>query len=177
MPTIYEDTRQQMAHGDKHAKKHEWFAAHGVECVRRKLEFGDYMTDGSNIAIDTKANVGELAMNVGRDHRRFAREMERAREAGYRLVIMVETVRPYVDLDSLAAWTSSACRMCLWYKSRRCLPHGASRCAKYKRKPIQGTSVARICKSMERDYGCRFTFVHPDNAAESICDELGVEHT
>ncbi len=176
MPTIYEDTRQQVARGDKHAIKHEWFAAHGIEVVRRKLDFGDYATDESNIVVDTKANVGELAMDVGRDHGRFAREMERARDAGYRLVIMVETNRPYVDLDSLVDWTSSACRMCRHYKAVRCVPHEKVKCIKFRRKPIQGVAVMRICKSMEAHYKCRFVFVQPHNAAQAICDALGVTY-
>lgn len=174
---IYEDTRQQVARGDKHVHKHAWFAAHDVLVVRRKLDFGDYMTDGSNIAVDTKASIGELAMDVGRDHDRFAREMERARAAGYRLVIMVESGKPYVDLDSLDGWTSSACRMCRHFKELRCAPHETVNCMKYRRKPMQGVTVAKICRRMEADYGCRFEFVHPRHAAAAICEELGVIHS
>lgn len=176
MSIIYEDTRQQVARGDKHAKKHEWFAAHGIEVVRRKLDFGDYATDGSNIVIDTKRNIGELAMDVGRDHGRFVREMERAREAGYRLIIMVEAVQPYTDLDSLNRWRSSACTMCRLFKSRKCDPLEVMTCKKYRHKPIQGSSVARICKRMEQNHGCKFVFVHPARAAAVICEILGVEH-
>ena len=79
---LYEDTRQVLG---KHDRKNEWWRSHGVEVVRRKLDFGDYMVDGSNVSVDTKRNISEVAMDCGRDHDRFAREMDRAREAGYRL--------------------------------------------------------------------------------------------
>lgn len=54
------------------------------------LPFGDYMLEGSNISIDTKQDVQEVAGNIGRDHARFVRECDRARAEGYRLVILVE---------------------------------------------------------------------------------------
>ena len=76
MAVIYEDTRQQ---DGKHLQKQEWWKAHGIEVVRRKLDFGDYATDGSNVVVDTKRNVAEIAQNInGRQHARFKRECERA---------------------------------------------------------------------------------------------------
>lgn len=174
---IYEDTRQQVARGDKHELKHSWFAAHDVMVVRKKLDFGDYAADGSNVVVDTKRNVGELAMDVGRDHARFVREMERARDAGYRLIILVESGKPYDSLDSLYGWTSSACRMCRLFKTRECNPREVVNCLKYHRKPMQGVSVAKICKRMEERYDCRFVFVHPAHAAATICKLLGVAHS
>ena len=174
---IYEDTRQQIARGDKHRKKHAWFAAHDVMIVRKKLDFGDYISDESNIAVDTKQSIGELAMDVGRDHDRFVRELERARDAGYRLVIMVETGQPYIDLESLSGWTSSACRMCRFFKSLQCTPSDVVNCMRFHRKPMQGITVMKICKKLEERYGCRFRFVHPAHAAVAICEELGVTHS
>ena len=58
--TIYEDSRQQAG---KHEAKHAWFAAHGIELVRKKLDTGDYATDGSNVLVDTKRNIAEVAMD------------------------------------------------------------------------------------------------------------------
>ena len=89
MAKIYEDTRQQVHDGDKHAAKHEWWAAHGVEVERRKLDFGDYMAEGSNRSIDTKRDIYEMMANIGSGYRRIDHECARAREAGYRLVFLV----------------------------------------------------------------------------------------
>lgn len=173
MAVIYEDTRQQ---DGKHDTKHRWFESHGIEVVRKKLDYGDYMVDGSNISIDTKRSISEVAMDVGRDHERFAREIERAREAGYRLVILVECGAPYRTADDLVHWTNKACRMCEHYRRLLCDPKAGGRCKKYKRKPMQGATVARTIKSMKESHGCRFEFVHPMHSAVRICEILGVSY-
>lgn len=168
---LYEDTRQQSG---KHKAKNEWFAAHGIEVVRRKLDAGDYATDQSNVLVDTKRNLSEVAMDVGRDHDRFAREMERARDAGYRLVILVEVGFPYRSTADVAKWTNDACRRCDYYKRLLCDPSSAGRCRRYRSKPMRGQTLAKIITSMERDYGCRFEYVNPRYSARRICELLGV---
>lgn len=52
---------------------------------------GDYIlaNDGS-VAVDTKQDVRELAMDVYQEHERFRRECERAQDAGIKLVVLVE---------------------------------------------------------------------------------------
>lgn len=170
---IYEDSRQQEG---KHDTKRKWFERHGIEVVRRKLDFGDYMTEGSNVSVDTKRGISEVAMDVGRDHDRFAREMERAREAGYRLVILVECGAPYRSVDDVAHWTNKACRMCEHYKRLMCDPNAGGRCKRFKRKPMRGQTVAKTIKSMADGYGCIFEFVHPAHSAMRICELLGVKY-
>ena len=55
---ILEDTRQQVG---KHDLKHDYFTSEGIEVVRTKLPFGDYALWGASTAVDTKANVEEIA--------------------------------------------------------------------------------------------------------------------
>lgn len=171
--TIIEDTRQQKG---KHEAKHRWFEAHGVELVRRKLDAGDYATESSNILVDTKSGLSEVSMDVGRDHDRFAREMERARDAGCRLVILVEVGAPYTSTAAVARWTNDACKRCEYYRRLICDPIAAGRCRKYHSKPMRGSTLAKIIESMERDYGCRFEYVSPRYAARRICELLGVTY-
>ena len=72
----------------------KYFDAHGIEYVSKKLDFGDYMTDEhGKISIDRKQNIDELAKNCTIEHDRFKRELERARKAGAKLVILVEQNR------------------------------------------------------------------------------------
>lgn len=170
---IYEDTRQQKG---KHEAKRAWFEAHGIEVVRKKLDAGDYATDQSNILVDTKKGLSEVAMDVGRDHDRFAREMVRARDAGYRLVVLVEVGAPYRTTMDVARWTNDACRRCEYYKRLLCDPLSSARCRKYRSKPMRGSTIAKIIESMECDYGCRFEYVNPRYSARRICELLGVEH-
>lgn len=168
---LYEDTRQQ---DGKHEAKHAWFAEHGIEVVRKKLDAGDYATDQSNILVDTKRGLAEVSMDVGRDHKRFAREMERARDAGYRLVILVEIGAPYRTTKDVMRWTNDACKRCEFYRRLLCDPNASGRCRKYRSKPMRGMTMAKIIESMEREYDCRFEYVNPRYSARRICELLGM---
>ena len=172
--TIRIDTRQQVG---KHTIKDEWWASHGVSTVRVKLDFGDYMVDGSNISIDTKRNIQEIAQNInGRNHRRFRNECVRARDAGYRLIILVENLDGVSTLDELKAWTNGHCVACSYYKRHSCAPQdGREKCIKHgTRKPIQGERLARAMSTMSERYGVRFEFCNPHESARRICELLGV---
>lgn len=168
---IVEDSRQQK---HKHGNIEKWMVAHGVEFAPRAtaLPFGDYMLEGSNISIDTKQGVQEVAGNIGRDHARFVRECDRARAEGYRLVILVEEHPEFNDRSKLCKWISYICRRC-----RRCNPFEAgSRCVKYRNKPMNGRTVARIIGTLEKEHGVRFEFCHKRDTARRICEILGVPY-
>lgn len=178
MPTIYEDTRQQAG---KHKAKHLWFATHGIELVRKKLDFGDYMADSSNVSIDTKRSMSEVSANVGRDHDRVVREVQRAAEAGYRLVFLLEVTsgtRLYQCIDDVERWTNPICRKCIHYRTAICVPTEVHRfrCLAGHAKPMQGPTMAAIMRSMERDHGCVFEFCAPASSARRICELLGVTY-
>lgn len=175
---IYEDTRQQAG---KHRHIEEWMRARGVEFSprARALPFGDYCSDnGSNVVVDTKKDVQELAMDVGRDHARFVRECERAREAGCRLVVLVESSSAYNDPMVLGGWTSDVClrrrRSGRAPACRSCDP-SRDQCTAYRSKPMQGPTLVKILGTLERRHGVAFEFVGRDDAAARICELLGVE--
>lgn len=59
-----------------------------------KLFFGDYQDFNlPGIVIDRKQNIAELAKNCTSEHKRFREELERAKMAGAKLVILVEQDR------------------------------------------------------------------------------------
>lgn len=81
------------------AKILEYFDRHNIEHMTSKLLFGDYMDyNRPQLVIDRKQNIAELAKNCTIEHERFRREMEKARKAGARLVILVEQNR-YKDRE------------------------------------------------------------------------------
>lgn len=174
MADIFEDTRQKPG---KHEQKRRWFEGHGVEVERRALATGDYeRADGlSNVLVDTKRSIDELAMDVGRDHERFVRELDRASASGCRLVVLVEVGAPYRELADVAKWYPQPCRRCQ-HRGAGCEPRSGGRCRRFRRKPMQGPTLLSILRSLERDHGCRFEFCHPLHAAERICELLGVRH-
>lgn len=184
MPTIYEDSLQK---DGKHGRKHAWWEAHGVEVVRTRFDgahgvpwsFGDYCADGSNVVVDTKADVDEIAQNVnGRSHDRFKRECMRAQDAGCRLVVLVENVHGYTEIAHVNAWTNGHCAKCCERHAMRCDPRDPNgKCARHgTRKPIQGPRLAKAMSTMGARYGVRFMFCRPTESARIVCELLGVDY-
>ena len=172
MSTIYEDTRQ---HRDKHKVKHEWFADHGVTLERKYLKTGDYMREGSNVTVDTKASVDEIAANISSQHKRFKNECERAQADGLRLVVLVENMQGFTEIRDLYRWTNTHCATCHVRRSASCNPRGPDKCPRHKKhKPMQGDRLAAAMLTMERKYGVRFEFCKPKDSAKRICELLGV---
>ena len=173
--TIKTDTRQQAG---KHAIKEGWWASHGVSTVRCKLDFGDYMAEGSNVSVDTKRNIAEVAQNInGKNHDRFKRECQRAADAGYRLVVLIENREGIYDLIALRKWTNDHCRCCAIGRRAHCNPYDGARCPRHNtRKPIQGPRLAKAMETMSMRYGVQFMFCKPSETARTICELLGVEY-
>ena len=169
------DTRQQAG---KHENKMGWWARHGVATRVQKLDFGDYMTEGSNISIDTKRDMAEVAGNCTRDHKRFAREMERAAAEGYRLIILVEAGGQYTCIGDVCKWTNTHCKACAYKRNKSCNPRELrSKCLKHgTRKPVQGPQLSKIMSTMQEKYGVRFEFCNSMHSAKRICELLGVAY-
>ncbi len=142
---IIEDTRQKK---DKHIIKNKSFESLGVEVVRRALPFGDYAYPPP-IAVDTKENLQEIAMDLGVEHERFRNECLLARRAGSQLYILIETewdnIRTIDDVH-------------LWYNPRLIVT----------RKAITGATLEKAMKTMNKKYGVKFMFCRPEEAAETI---------
>lgn len=186
---LYEDTLQQVHDGDKHAKKHEWLDAHGIKVVRVRFDgkhepvpvsFGDYYRAGSNVVVDTKRNIAEIAANInGEQHTRFREECRRAQRDGYRLIVLIENAENVGDLHDLTAWTNTHCRFCGHYRGGKCKPKSrdVKRCKRHNtRKPVQGERLAKAMSTMADKYGVRFMFCKPEESAKTICDLLGVRY-
>lgn len=122
--TLLVDTREQAtpALGER-------IASCGLPHRREKLDFGDYSCaytteEGEErsladaVAIERKMSLDELCLCFGKDRGRFAREFQRAKEAGARLYLLVENaswedilagryrsrMKPAALLASLLAW-------------------------------------------------------------------------
>jgi len=147
---ILEDTRQQ---AQKHELKHDYFALEGIEIVRTKLPFGDYALWGSPLAVDTKANVEEIAQNIGgAGHARFREECKLAKRCGGRLVILVENEHGYKTIDDIEAWVNPNYR-----KTAR---------------SIEGPRLAKAMRTMSDRYGVEFVFCSPEEAGAKIIELL-----
>lgn len=184
---IWEDTLQQQHDGDKHAAKHEWWEAHGVEVVRTRFDgrhgvpvsFGDYYREGSNVVVDTKTNVHELMGNLGGGYRRLDHECGRAAEAGYRIVFVVEGGERFADPPTLRKVVSRFCVKCGLFRSGSCDPsdeRGGCEARGKKRKPFQGYRMMGRMKTLHEKHGAEFEFVETADSARRICELLGVSY-
>lgn len=142
---IIEDTRQKK---DKHIVKNESFRSLGVEVLRRSLPFGDYAYPPA-IAVDTKENMQEIAMDLCAEHERFRNECILAQKAGSQLYILVET--EWDDIRSIDD-------VHLWYNPRLIVT----------RRAITGSTLEKTMKTMRDKYGVKFMFCRPEEAAEII---------
>ena len=93
---ILVDTREQPT-----ASSRARYEAFGCPWERRKLDFGDYSaefttTDGrtvslvNRIAVERKMGFGEIASNFCRERARFSAEFDRAKDAGGKIILIVE---------------------------------------------------------------------------------------
>ena len=147
---IIEDTRQKSG---MHELKHSHFEKMGVQLVRNMLPFGDYAVP-PKVSVDTKANMDEIAHNIGSDHQRFKRECIAARDAGCQLIILVENSDGISSVNDVHKWINPD----LIYRPRA----------------ITGERLEKAMKTMSERYGVRFEFCEPEEAAVKIMELLGV---
>ena len=145
---LIEDSRQQMG---KHTLKNEFWASEGDTVVRCKLPWGDYALI-PEVSVDTKADVTEICQNMCgsmREKRRFAEEVKGARDAGCRLVFLIED-RRYQDVSDLYGEK-------IWLHSGQV---------------IKGDQLAMAMQTMEARYGCEFQFCTPEDAGRRVKEIL-----
>lgn len=146
--TIIEDTRQKK---DMHTIKHDGFEQMGVTLTRCKLPYGDYALP-PRVSVDTKADLDEIAQNIGTDHKRFKDECIAARDAGCQLIILVENTLGITCVDEVHKWINPE----LVYHPR----------------VINGDRLEKAMKTMSARYGVRFEFCRPEEAAQRIIQLL-----
>lgn len=144
---IIEDSRQQAG---KHEAKHAAWDAHGDKYYRCALPCGDYALF-PRVSVDTKANMQEIAQNIGgttKEHERFRRELQLAQTYGCHLYVLVENEDGISDLQGVESWVNP-----------RLIDSP---------KAITGQRLARAMATMQERYGCTFLFCAPDRAAGII---------
>lgn len=149
--TLVEDSRQQAG---KHEIKHNRWAEQGVLLTRCKIPVGDYCKP-PEVSVDTKANIAEIAQNIGGgkdEHQRFIRELKLAYELKCKLYILIENTEGYRCIDDVQRW----------YNPR----------TEHSPNCIQGPRLAKAMHTIETRYGCTFMFCSPEEAADVIMDLL-----
>lgn len=148
------DTRQVKG---KHDLKHRYFEEHGYKLIRSKLYVGDYLMVGGTIAVDTKASLSEVHMNLTKDHARFRRECVNAIEAGYQLHVLVENEHGITCGRDLALWEEPP-----WAMAKR----------KRAKEPIDGARLLKTMVTMYKKYGVMWWFCSPQDAGAKVIEIL-----
>ena len=102
---LIEDTRNKVG---KHSNIAAYCQRRGIEIRRECLDVGDYMFPDGKVAVDTKSNLDELAMNLlnKKDSSRFWREVRRAHSTRTKLIVLCECGGKYKTVNDLKDWHS-----------------------------------------------------------------------
>lgn len=137
------DTREQ-----KYKHVQGYFDSQGIKTVRSKCVVGDYVNlENPMVVVDRKKDLQEVAGNVTQQHERFVRELELAKELGYRMIVLVEesNITDLVDV-------------CSWYNWR----------SKRNPRAINGKTLYKIMKTMQDKYGFEWRFTTKQKCGETI---------
>lgn len=144
---IIVDTREQ-----KYNHVTEYFDKEGIKWVRSKLICGDYQNPlNPTVIIDRKKDLQEVAGNVCQQHDRFVRELELAKELGYKMIVLVEEP----NITSLS-------NICSWYNWRR----------RTNPKAINGKTLYKIMHTMAEKYGVIWEFTTKRDCGKRIVELL-----
>ena len=131
-----------------------YFNDNKVNYYISKLWVGDYMSlDNPRLVIDRKQNLAEVVSNVTQGHDRFRRELIRAKEAGIKLIILVEHSSLIKSIDDVEGWSNP-----------RLLTSPAA---------MTGKTLAKVMRTLEERYGCEFHFCAKTKTGEKILQLLG----
>ena len=130
----------------RHILKH--FDDNNIEYDISKLYVGDYQRyDQPHIIIDRKQNLNEVAVNCGKDHDRFKRELERldAIKAKMYLLICQEKIdgNPIESIEDIILWRN-------YYGE------------------LQGERIYRILNSWLNKHDIEYVFCKPSDAGAEI---------
>lgn len=135
-----------------------YFDAHNVQHFTSKLDVGDYMSlDNPRVIIDRKMNLMEVATNIVQQHDRFVREMERARDYGVQLIILVEHSPIVRRVEDVERWTNPR--------------KSGSQSA------ISDTRMMKAMRTISEKYGVYWEFCTKSQTGKRIIDLLSCGNT
>lgn len=83
------------------------FERQNVTVIRSKLWVGDYqLLENPMLTIDRKKSLQELCQNVVQDHKRFTAELQRAKDVGVHVIILVEHSKNIKSLEDVRHWVN-----------------------------------------------------------------------
>lgn len=151
------DTREQ---NNTHILK--TFDKMGIEYFDEPFDFGDYgnVFSKDKVRVERKKNLIEFAGNIGKNHARFKAELEKAKEQGYKVYILIEQEMNYEDLKY---WINPRAKI-----KYRTLKNGTIK----EIKSITGEQIWKVCENWKEKYNIEFVFVAKKFSAMKILELL-----
>ena len=132
------------------------FDKYHIAHISSKLFAGDYQNlDNPRILVDRKQNLSELCNNVVQGHDRFVRELERAKDNGFRLIVLVEHGDGIKKLSDVGGWYNPRLRY--------------SKCA------VTGKRLYKILKTMLEKYEFQLEFCDKESTGRRIIELIAEE--
>lgn len=129
-----------------------YFDSQDIKWVRSKCVVGDYVNlENPMVVIDRKKDLQEVVGNVTTQHDRFVRELELAKELGYRLIVLIE--EPNIK---------SVSEVFGWYNWRR----------KTNPRATSGRTLAKIMLTMSQKYDVEWAFCKKEECGKRIIELL-----
>ena len=145
------DSREQWTQPKRREDNHikSYLERHGVPYKVLRLDVGDYTFEGSNIVVDRKMGLLEVARNLTNksDSSRFWREVRRAYKSGLKLVILVESGPSVLSINDVPNWSSEYTK-------------------------VTGRAIQREMLRLELAYGVRWQFCSKRSTAKRIIEIL-----
>ena len=147
---VLEDTRNKP---DKNRHIREQIESIGHKVERSKIYCGDYTwATNQSVCVDTKQGMGEIESNLIHDHERFRAECIRAKEAGIKLIVLIQDKRIKQLSDVFA-----------WYNPR----------LRFSKKAVTGVQLGKIMCAMRDRYGVEWEFTTKENCGKRVVELLG----
>lgn len=184
---VYIDTREK-----SYEHIANYFNEIGQPYEIKHLKTADYSSDQPNgILIERKRSILEFAANVGANHERFVRELERAKQSGEKIVIIIE--EPYRAMAKkvaerafrkLSAWVAPQDKETIEEIKTRCINEIKTANDLYlvnywsdRKCTVQGDTIYKHCQNFIEWYGVEFIFCQPKETGRIILDLLRREKT
>ena len=143
------------------------FAKYHLKVVRTKMYVGDWtLLNNQSVCIDTKQGLQEVYSNLVQSHERFRAECVRAKDAGIRLIVLIEESH-IKHLDEVKTWVNP--RDIIYRKQ---VEQGK---ATQKAAPVSSKRLHNIMRTMSELYACEWSFTPKERCGEVILQLLGVQ--
>lgn len=162
---IQVDTREHKSEWERISKQFDYI---GVQYFRSKMYVGDYMSlDNPRLCIDRKKDLQELVGNVTQQHERFKAELIRAKDAGIKLIILVEHGGGITCLEDVFLWQNPRKHEVKWRWE-----NGKRVKTVISAKAVDGNQLYKSLCTIRDRYGAEFAFCRKEDTGKKIVELL-----